>query len=99
MAARNCRGLAEPLSILLRLRPGGWSRLPCREPLCSGHWSAFPLPQFSKPHLHGAARSGRSTLALAAQPLPRQAALSRLVCSPGPGQDRRERAGAQPRAL
>lgn len=83
----------EPaLSILLRLRPRGWSRLG------AGHWSAFPLPQFSKPHLHGAAGSGRATLAPDAEPMPGQAALSRSACCRGPGRDGRERAGVQPRA-
>lgn len=45
-AAQSCCGLAEPLSILLRLRPGGWSRRPGQEGLGSGALAGFPAPSF-----------------------------------------------------
>jgi hypothetical protein len=78
--ARSSHRLAEPLSILQHLRTGGWSRRSEQKGLGSGRSSLLSrLPRFSKPCVHGAAGSGCATLTPAAEPLPGQAARSRLV--------------------
>lgn len=85
--SRELRRLAEPLSLLPRLRPGGWSRRPRRAGLGAG----FPSPRrLQAPSPWGSLfrpRHPRSSGGAAA----RAGGAERPVCSPGPGRDGRAR--------